>query len=148
MIAERIEKTLKQKTYVYDYIQDEKELKLFISNNVAKATEVSKINIDKNNFIPIYLRWLDIVKPIIDVNWDELKKANILDSDFYLADLFVDDRDTQQIADDATIRENLFVIFQNQGYKIAKENIKQMFDATINIKNKETHQQFWKRYKN
>ncbi len=147
LIAERIEKTLKQKTYVYDYIQDEKELKFFISNNVAKATEVSKIKIDKNNFIPIYLRWLDIVKPIIDVNWDELKKANILDSDFYLADLFVDDRDTQQITDDATIRENLFVIFQNQGYKIAKENIKQMFDATINIKVKETYQHFWKRYK-
>lgn len=147
LISERIEKTLKQKTYVYDYIQDEKELKFFISNNVAKATEVSKIKIDKNNFIPIYLRWLDIVKPIIDVNWDELKKANILDSDFYLADLFVDDRDTQQIVDDATIRENLFVIFQNQGYKIAKENIKQMFDATINIKVKETYQHFWKRYK-
>ena len=147
LIAERIEKTLKQKTYVYDYIQDEKELKFFISNNVAKATEVSKIKIDKNNFIPIYLRWLDIVKPIIDVNWDELKKANILDSDFYLADLFVDDRDTQPIADDTTIRENLFVIFQNQGYKIAKENIKQMFDATINIKVKETYQHFWKRYK-
>ena len=147
LIAERIEKTLKQKTYVYDYIQDEKELKFFISNNVAKATEVSKIKIDKNNFIPIYLRWLDIVKPIIDVNWDELKKANILDSDFYLADLFVDDRDTSKIEDDASIRDNLFVIFQNQGYKIAKENIKQMFDATINIKNKETYQQFWKRYK-
>lgn len=43
--------------------------------------------------------------------------------------------------------DNLFVIFQNQGYKIAKENIKQMFDATINIRNKETYQQFWKRYK-
>jgi hypothetical protein len=42
----------------------------------------------------------------------------------------------------ATIRENLFVIFQNQGYKIAKENIKQMFDATINIKAKETISNF------
>jgi hypothetical protein len=39
------------------------------------------------------------------------------------------------------------VIFQNQGYKIEKENIKQMFDATINIRNKETYLHFWKRYK-
>ena len=93
------------------------------------------------------MRWLDIVKPNIDVNWDDLKKANILDSDFYLADLFVDDKDTQNIDDDLTIRNNLFVVFQNSGYKIAKENIKQMFDATINIKNKEAYQQFWKRYK-
>lgn len=147
LIKERVEANLKQNSYVYDYEKDEKELKHFVANNIAKATETSKIKIDKNNFIPIYLRWLEIVKPIIDVGWDDLKKANILDSDFYLADLFVDDRDTSKIEDDASIRDNLFVIFQNQGYKIAKENIKQMFDATINIRNKETYQQFWKRYK-
>ncbi|MCF1752370.1 hypothetical protein [Mariniradius sediminis] len=147
LIKERVETNLKQNSYVYDYEKDEKELKHFVANNIAKATETSKIKIDKNNFIPIYLRWLEIVKPIIDVGWDDLKKANILDSDFYLADLFVDDRDTSKIEDDASIRDNLFVIFQNQGYKIAKENIKQMFDATINIRNKETYQQFWKRYK-
>ena len=147
LIRNRIESILKQNTYVYDYQTDEKDLKIFIANNIAKATEASKIKIDKNNFIPIYLRWLEIIKPNIDVNWDELKKANILDSDFYLADLFVDDKDTQKIDDDSTIRDSLFVVFQNQGYKIAKENIKQMFDATINLKNRETYIQFWKRYK-
>jgi len=147
LIKERIEATLKSNTYVYDFVNDEKDLITFIKNNVAKATTVSKIKIDKNNFIPIYLRWLEILKPNIDVNWDDLKKANIFDNDFYLADLFVDDRDTQNIDDDLTIRDNLFVIFQREGYKIAKENIKQMFDATINLKNKETYLQFWKRYK-
>jgi hypothetical protein len=147
LIKKRIEATLKQNTYVYDYEKDEKELQSFIKNNVAKATTTSKLKIDKNNFIPIYLRWLEIVKPIIDVNWDDLKKANILDSDFYLADLFVDDKDTQNIGDDLSIRENLFVMFQNEGYKIAKENLKQMFDATIMLKNKDTYLHFWKRYK-
>jgi hypothetical protein len=136
LIKERIEATLKSNTYVYDFVNDEKDLITFIKNNVAKATTVSKIKIDKNNFIPIYLRWLEILKPNIDVNWEDLKKANIFDNDFYLADLFVDDRDTQNIDDDLTIRDNLFVVFQREGYKIAKENIKQMFDATINIKNK------------
>jgi len=147
LIYERVEKTLKENTSVYDYEKDEKELKHFIANNIAKASETAKIKIDKNNFIPIYLRWLEIVKPIIDVHWDELKKASILDSDFYLADLFVDDKDTNKIDDDSSIRDSLFVVFQNQGYKIAKENIKQMFDATINIRNQETYQLFWKRYK-
>jgi hypothetical protein len=147
LIKERIEATLKKNTYVFDYEKDAKELQMFIKNNVAKATTSNKIKIDKNNFIPIYLRWLDVVKPIIDVNWDDLKKANILDSDFYLADLFVDDKDTQALEDDSTIRDNLFVVFQNQGYKIAKENIKQMFDATINLKIKETYLLFWKNYK-
>jgi hypothetical protein len=147
LIKQRIESILKTNTYVYEYVKDEKDLKTFIANNVANATESSKIKIDKNNFIPIYLRWLEVVKPNIDVNWETLKEANILDSDFYLADLFVDDRDTQKIDDDSSIRDSLFVVFQNQGYKIAKENIKQMFDATITIKNKELYQQFWKRYK-
>ena len=147
LIKDRIEATLKQNTYVYDYQKDAKDLKNFIANNIANSTEISKIKIDKNNFIPIYLRWLEIIKPNIDVNWDDLKKANILDSDFYLADLFIDDKDTNKIDDDSSIRDNLFVVFQNQSYKIAKENIKQMFDATINLKNKETYTQFWKRYK-
>jgi hypothetical protein len=147
LIKKRIEATLKQNTYVFDYENDEKELQAFIKNNVAKATTTNKLKIDKNNFIPIYLRWLEIVKPIIDVNWDDLKKANILDSDFYLADLFVDDKDTQQIEDDTTLRDNLFVVFQHQGYKIAKENLKQMFDANITLKNKDTYLHFWKRYK-
>jgi 3-oxoacyl-[acyl-carrier-protein] synthase II len=97
LIKDRIEATLKSNSYVYDYQKDEKDLKTFVANNIAKATETIKIKIDKNNFTPIYLRWLEIIKPNIDVNWDELKKANILDSDFYLADLFVDDKDTNQI---------------------------------------------------
>jgi hypothetical protein len=147
LIKERIESTLKENTYVFDFEKDDKELRIFIKDNIANATTTSKIKIDKNNFIPIYLRWVETVKPIIDVNWDELKKANILDSDFYLADLFVDDKDTQNIEDDSSIRDNLFVVFHNQGYKIAKENLKQMFDATINIKNKDIYSQFWKLYK-
>ena len=147
LIKERIEAILDQYTFIYDYEKDEKELQHFIKNNIAKATTTNKLKIDKNNFIPIYLRWLEIVKPIINVRWDDLKKANVLDSDFYLADLFVDDKDTQQLDDDLTIRDSLFVVFQHEGYKIAKENIKQMFDATIDLKNKETYLQFWKRYK-
>ena len=147
LIKERIEKTLKQNTHIYDYEKDAKELKFFIDRNIANSTHTAKIKIDKNNFIPIYLRWLDIVKPSIEVNWDDLKKLGILDSDFYLADLFVDDKNTQNIEDDQSIRDSLFVIYQNQGYKIAKENLNQMFDATISIRNKEVYQQFWKRYK-
>lgn len=147
LIKARIEATLSQNTFVFDYETDAKELDFFIKNNVAQATSGTKIKIDKNNFLPIYLRWLEVIKPIIDVNWDDLKKSHILDSDFYLADLFVDDYDTKNMADDVSIRDNLFVIFQNSGYKIAKENMKSMFDATISIKQKETYQQFWRVYK-
>ncbi|SDE73125.1 hypothetical protein [Riemerella columbipharyngis] len=147
LIKQRIEQTLQKKTYAFDYEKDEKQLRFFISKNIAKATQNIKVKIHKNNFFSIYLRWLEIVKPIIEVNWDELKKNNILDSDFFLADLFVDDRDTQNIEDDTSIRDNLFVIFDKQGYKIAKENLHQIFDATITIRHKNTYSAFWKQYK-
>ena len=52
LIKERIEKTLNQHTYVFDYEKDSKELEAFIKNNVAKATTTSKLKINKNNFIP------------------------------------------------------------------------------------------------
>ena len=121
LIKDRIENTLRQNTYVFDYSTDVKELNHFIANNIAKATTTSKIKIDKNNFIPIYLRWLEIIKPIIDVNWDELKKATILDNDFYLADLFVDDKDTQNIEDDTTLRDSLFVFLTIKAIKLPKK---------------------------
>ncbi|MDB2328315.1 hypothetical protein N9V25_04610, partial [Flavobacteriaceae bacterium] len=60
---------------------------------------------------------------------------------------FVDDKGTDNTLDDVTIRDNLFVVFQNQGYKIAKESLKQMFDSTINLRNKDTYLKFWKVYK-
>ena len=147
LIKERIEKSLYENHYIYDFIDDEKELHFFIKNNIAKATESGKILIDKNNFVPIYLRWLDQVKPSINFDWVAGKKQNIHDSDFYLADLFVDDKGTSSIDDDTPLSDNLFVVFKNSHYEIAKENIKQIFDASIQIKDKAAYEQFWKKYK-
>ena len=147
LIKEKIEKSLHQNHYVYDFIKDEKELQFFIKNNIAKATESGKILIDKNNFVPIYLRWLDQVKPSINFDWVAGKKQGIFDSDFYIADLFVDDKGTSSIDDDTPLNDNLFVVFKNSHYEIAKENIKQIFDASIQIKDKAAYEQFWKKYK-
>ena len=36
-----------------------------------------------------------------------------MDSDFFLADLFVDDHNTQSIGDDESIKSDLFVVFDN-----------------------------------
>ena len=147
IIKERIATSLHKNHYVYDFEKDEKELQFFIKNNLAKATESGKILIDKNNFVPIYLRWLDQVKPCINFDWAEGRKQNIQDSDFYLADLFVDDKGTSEIEDDTPLSDNLFVVFKNSHYEIAKENIKQIFDASIQIKDKSAYEQFWKKYK-
>lgn len=142
-----IEGILKSDKYEYEFGKDDSELKFFIKNNIAKATERGKIQIDKNNFVPIYLRWLDVVKPLINFDFSEGKKQSILDSDFYLADLFVDDHDTVSSDDDTAIKEELFVVFKNGHYEIAKENLKSLFNASIDFKDKKPYEQFWKRYK-
>ncbi|MFN3271778.1 MAG: hypothetical protein ACK40Y_04360 [Cloacibacterium caeni] len=147
IIRERVQKSLDKNDYLYDFLKDEKELKFFIKNNLAKATESGKILINKNNFVPIYLRWVEQVKPYIDFDWEDGKKQNILDNSFFLADLFVDDKGTSVIEDDTPISENLFVVFKNGHYEIAKENLKSLFNATIPFKDKKPYEQFWKKYK-
>lgn len=52
----------------FDYEKDTKELKFFMANNISNPTEITKIKIDKNNFIPVYLRWLEYKKTNIVVN--------------------------------------------------------------------------------
>lgn len=147
LVAERIQDSFKKAQYVFEFLKDEGELRHFIQNNVAKATESGKILIDKNNFVPIYLRWLDAVKPCINFDWAEGRKQNILDSDFYLADLFVDDKGTSVIEDDTPLNDTLFVVFKNSHYAIAKENLKSLFNASIEFKDKNIYEQFWKKYK-
>ena len=148
LLKTRIESSLQQNTYTFNYLKDEKELCTFIKHNVLTSNQNAKQTITKNNFFHIYLRWLDIVKPIIKVDWNELKKHKILDCDFFLADLFVDDKGTETIDDDTAIADNLFVIFDNRKYKIRKENLKGLlFDQSIEITNKQTYQNFWKLYR-
>jgi len=76
-------------TYLFRFANDEKELKRFIRENfIVGKTETTKIKIDKNNFIIIYNKWLETVKPTIQVDdWNVAKKHGIIDGDFYLADL-------------------------------------------------------------
>jgi hypothetical protein len=147
IIKERIEDILNKNTYVFDFMINETELKFFIKHNLASGSDDAKILIDKNNFVPIYLRWLTQVKPHIDFDWAEGRKQNILDSDFFLADLFVDDKGTISIDDDTPIKDELFVVFKNSHYEIAKEDLKSLFNAIIGIKNKDQYEQFWKKYR-
>ncbi len=148
LVLERVKGILDKNTTIFNYEKDEKKLRDFIKINIWQAKSSSKIKINKNNFIPIYLRWLEQVKPEIAINnRDELKKNNIMDSDFFLADLFVDDHNTQSIGDDESVKSDLFVVFDNWGYKIAKESLKQMFDSIIPIKDKKKYEFFWKNYK-
>ena len=72
----------------FDFVHNEKELRQFIKSNFKAKTGTNKISITLNRMTSIFNRWLEIVKPTIDVPWTELeKKYNISPADFFLADV-------------------------------------------------------------
>jgi len=160
-IANLISQTLASFNYTYYFAKDDFELKNFIDHNLAKA-QSNKIQIDHNNFVAIYLRWLDEIKPLIDVDFELIKQSfNILDNDFYLADLFIDDNDSDDLTSHMMARENLFVTFavvERRGklegnYEIIKENLNQSLfsdttsDRTYKLTDITKYTNFWYRYK-
>ena len=72
-------------TYLFDFQKNEQELKHFIHKNfVFGKSETTKVLIDKNNFVTIYTKWLETVKPTIQLDWDIAKKSGIIDGDLAL----------------------------------------------------------------
>jgi len=127
---------------LFHFDKDEKELKKFIKTNfIAGKQELTKTRIDKNNFMVIYNKWLQAVKPTIAVNWDFAKKTGIIDGDFYLADLLSQEN--------KTIKEKLFVLLKNDHYELDREvDAAGMFSRkSAEFTDKQTaHKQFWNRY--
>jgi len=146
VIKNKVSTFLAAESLEFDFEINEVELHFFIRNSLLKANRNSKIKIDKNNFVSVYLRWLVQVKPLIHFDWALAKKSNIIDSDFYLADIFVDDKGTDNSLDDTTIKEDLFVFYKDGHYEISNTNLNNLFNAKIEIKNRTAYEQFWKKY--
>ena len=129
-------------SYIFDFEKDEKELKKFIKENfrIGKI-EPTKIKIDKNNFIPIYNRWLETVKPSIRMNWDKAKKDRIIDGDFYLADLLSNEN--------KTLIEKLSVVLNVTKYVLVGEETEYgmfTFGEVGFSDGQKAHSQFWAKY--
>ncbi len=138
-----VKDTLDAKSYLFHYEKDASELKKFIAQNFKLSErEITKLRITKNNFVSIYLKWLDKVKPTIDVNWTALKKAGILDADFYLADILSDKN--------KTVKDKLFVLLQENHYELDRRVDEfGLFTSKSAFFNDQQsgHRNFWNRYK-
>ena len=134
--------SLNQGLEIYYYERDSRELFYFIKKNFSlRKVGVRHIRINKNNFTHIYLKWLEEVKPSININWDMAKKSGIIDADFYLADILSKENNT--------LSEKLFVLLQDDHYlldrKINDFGLENFTRAQFNDKQK-AHKQFWNRY--
>lgn len=134
-----ISKSYSDKFYEFSLESQSNELREFIRINFTIGTEGSyKLRIDKNNFIPVFSKWMQIVKPTIGVSWDLLKANGIIEGDFYLADLLS--------IDNVTIKEKLNVILSYKQYELGK-SINELgllnFSRVDYTDGQRAHKQFW-----
>jgi len=141
-IYEKIKRVLTgERTYIFKF-SDESNLKLFILRNfLIGKNDVSKIRIDKNNFISVYAKWLEAVKPTIAVNWDAAKKKGILSGHFYIADL-ISNKNT-------SLKENLMVVLRATRYEMNrhKDEFGAFSSSEVHFNDKQrAHAAFWAIY--
>ncbi|MDR1183100.1 MAG: hypothetical protein LBL13_14120, partial [Bacteroidales bacterium] len=141
-IKEIVENNIPWEIYYFNFEKDKKELKQFIHENfIIEKTEIAKICIDKNNFIAVYNKWFETVKPTISVNWEATKQDGIIDGDFYLADLLS--------AENKTLKEKLFVLLKSDSYETDRTLEKSgMFSSKRAdfSDNQKAHNAFWAKY--
>jgi len=142
VIYTKVKDILDENTLLYYFDKDHNELQKFIKTNfIVGKFGLTKTRIDKNNFIVIYNKWLQAVKPTIAVNWDIVKKSGIIDGDFYLADLLSDEN--------ITLKDKLFVLLKKDHYQLDRkiDDLGFFSSRTTNFTdNKKTHAQFWNKY--
>ncbi len=142
LIHENVKTIIDDKTLLFNYLEDDKELKKFIKNNfIVGKYGLTKTKIDKNNFMVIYNKWLQNVKATIAVNWNIAKKSGIIDGDFYLADLLSENNNT--------LKEKLFVLLKHDHYeldrKLSDSGLFSHSETGFNDK-QVAHTQFWNKY--
>ena len=138
-----IVETLECENLLFRFATQSDELREFIEDNFALDSQgTQKIKITKNNFFNIYLEWLKRVKPTISINWESAKVDNILDSDFYLADLLSRNNSTKEIY------ENLRVLLQSNYYEVKLESSGKYLNFTkFTFKDEQqAHSDFWRIY--
>jgi len=134
--------TMSAQPLVFDFDKDENELKHFIHDNfIVGKSETTKVPIDKNNFVTIYIKWLETVKPTIQIDWDKAKKNGIIDGDFYLADLLS--------FENKTLKEKLYVLLKSDHYVLYRgldeSGFRDIRETSFTDKQK-AHNQFWAIY--
>jgi hypothetical protein len=142
-----VEKTVEEKRMSFSFDNDKQILKEFIKNNFTSSPDLfpelfSRLQIDKNNFVPTYNRWVEMVKPSIAIDWNIAKRKGIIDGDFYLADLLSEDN--------VTLKDKLYVLLKKSGYELDRQVDEEMglfSSKSVSFKDGGlSHRHFWEIY--
>lgn len=138
-----VKEELERKSQTFYYDKNDAELRKFIKANfVLGRVGVSNIAVTKNNFVTVYFKWLQDVKPTIQIDWEKAKQYGIIDADFYLADLLSKDNESVKDSLFVLLKKNLYVMFRK-----AKDELG-LQDATPVLfnDNQSAHRRFWSIY--
>ena len=129
--------------YRFDYAENRKELKTYISKNFKADPHTNRgMRITQNNFVAVYNQWRKEVMPTIAIDFNEAKKNGLLDSAFYLADLMSGH-------DNFTLLDKLKVLLRKNKYILVngKNNVGLFNFSEVDFKdNMQAHKTFWARY--
>lgn len=137
-----VQKTLDENSLTFNFVDNDKELREFIKKNfVGTLNEVSKIQIDKNNFTYVFQKWTAAVKPSISVDWDLVNKAGLLSADFFLADLLSENN--------KTLKEKLYILLDSNHYELDRKIDEMGFEESKKVgfsDKQKAHKAFWSIY--
>jgi hypothetical protein len=132
-----------QEAYKFDFVENRKELKTYISKNFKADPHTNRgMRITQNNFVAVYNQWRKEVMPSIAIDFNEAKKNGLLDSAFYLADLMSG-------RDNFTLMDKLKVLLRKNKYILVsgKNNVGLFNFSEVTFRdNMQAHKTFWARY--
>ncbi|MBO4588842.1 MAG: hypothetical protein J5711_08115 [Bacteroidales bacterium] len=135
-----VEDTLREHIAKFNLKKDEKELRQFIKKNFRDGRKTDGVAITRNNYLFVFQRWVEEVKPTIGVDWNDIPATRV--ADFFFADLIS--------RGDYTLRSDLAVVLRGDEYKILEQIMqsgKMLFSECAFNDGMKAYRAFWNKYK-
>ena len=132
--------TLHEHIAIFNLKKDEKALHQFIKKNFRDGRKTDGVAITRNNYLFVFQRWVEEVKPTIAADWSDIPQTRV--ADFFFADLIS--------RGDYTLRPDLAVVLRGDEYKILekiKQSGKELFSECTFADGMKAYRAFWNKYK-
>lgn len=140
MLKQMLEVTLHEHIATFSFQKDEKALHQFIKKNFRDGRKTDGVAITRNNYLFVFQRWVEEVKPTIAADWSDIPATRV--ADFFFADLIS--------RGDYTLRSDLAVVLRGDEYKILEQIMqsgKVLFSECSFSDGMKAYRAFWNKYK-
>lgn len=140
-LYQKLHGTLAKHISQFHVVKEEKSLRQFIRKNFLLGKQSSRLVITKNNYIFIFQRWVEEVKPSINIDWNDIPSTRVVD--FFFADLISSDDYTRPGFDLAVVlRGDIYKLLEKYRIRTGRH----LFSEVSFYDNKEAYNRFWNKY--